>query len=323
MHKYNARNDFGDASSRRRARRAAASRARCSCRRSPERRAHPSRLPARRPRNLGRLERQAVARAEPQVHRLGRARVAIAASRCRRSDRARSRRPAPRRRTPQRFQRRRSPSKPCADGPSPEIRHAGPVGRVVPCAEARAGEVRDLVVLEARSRERLVRVQELVRVAILVGLGDVAPLGPATQRRARLDGEPVEREMRRLERERGGDVCRASLVRRCSGSAKMRSSERSVDATRASRDDRAADLSGVVRAVHPRERGGIEALAAEREPVDAGRPPGHDGLGRHVVRIGLERDLRARLEQEPLAQQRDGPRDAVGPPRRDGVPPPK
>jgi hypothetical protein len=63
------------------------------------------------------------------------------------------------------------------------VRHAGPVGEVVPRAPTRPREVGHLVVLEPRRGEPLVRQQVLVRVAVLVRDRLLSLPHPSAQRR--------------------------------------------------------------------------------------------------------------------------------------------
>src|SRR5690606_39537682 len=84
-------------------------------------------------------------------------------------------------------------------GPERGIGGARPVDLVVPRAPPGEPEVRHLVVLVPRRRQPLVRPQVLPGVALLVG-ERLPPLPhPAPQRGGGLRGQPVERDVLRLQ----------------------------------------------------------------------------------------------------------------------------
>src|SRR5262249_32680634 len=74
--------------------------------------------------------------------------------------------------------------------------------------KSRAAEVGHLVVIEASGREHIVREEELRLIALVRRLRELAACLPTTHRRARLNRESVQREMRRLELERARDIRR-------------------------------------------------------------------------------------------------------------------
>src|SRR6267378_3643053 len=82
-------------------------------------------------------------------------------------------------------------------GTEAQIGATRPVGRVVARAVAVAFGVRDLVEAVAVASEPLVRVQVLLRIALVVGRRGGAARDPAGQRGPFLDGEPIEGEVSR------------------------------------------------------------------------------------------------------------------------------
>ena len=66
-----------------------------------------------------------------------------------------------------------------------------------------------------------------------------------------------------------------------------------------------------MRAMHPLEDLGVEALRTDGEAVDPGTAPALDGVGGHVIRIGLERHLGVGRDREPAADEIEQSRDPV------------
>ena len=258
-----------------------------------------------------------------QIHLLGHPVVRRSAPRSPRSGPRRSQAGASTRRTPATFQRRTRPSNSCADGPRPA--YGAPDQYAELCRECRPGaaEVRDLVVLEARGRERVVRVQELEFVPLVGRLGELAARLPSAHRRVRLDRQPVQRQVRRLELERARDVASPTIARRPPAARRSGRARGSRCRRAAPRRPRARIAARVVRAMHPREHAIVERLAAERQPIDARVDPRRDRVGVDVFRIRLERDFgvrrRGRFADAASTASTRRPRR----PRRDGVPPPK
>src|SRR5512134_2378756 len=93
-------------------------------------------------------------------------------------------------------------------GTDSEIGRAGPVGGVVTGAVARPRGVGHLIEPVARAAEALVREQVLRGVAVLVGGPGGPARHPARQRGALFHRQPVERDVRGLERQREIEIAR-------------------------------------------------------------------------------------------------------------------
>ena len=143
-------------------------------------------------------------------------------------------------------------------GPEPDVRHARPVGRVVPRARGRAARSSRPRSARAGRREQRVRVQELGLVALLAALDGLAASRPSARAASRFDRQPVQRHVRRARarqraRRRARDRAPARRGARRSG----RATGSSMPPARAV-GDRALDRRRVVRAVHPREHAVVE-----------------------------------------------------------------
>src|SRR5215203_5779168 len=83
--------------------------------------------------------------------------------------------------------------------PQSEVARARPVGGVVPRSPTRAGEVGNLVVLEASLRRYSIGLEKFRRVRLLSRSGNSAPCVPVTKRCGLLDRKTVQRDVIRLE----------------------------------------------------------------------------------------------------------------------------
>src|SRR5688572_14192487 len=66
-------------------------------------------------------------------------------------------------------------------------------------APSRASIVGDLIVFIACSREHFIRREELLFIALLVGVMYLTALAPSLERRVRLHGQPITTDVRRRE----------------------------------------------------------------------------------------------------------------------------
>ena len=155
--------------------------------------------------------------------------------------------------------------------------------------------------LECRGGKRLMGVEELTFVTLVRRLGDESAVAPPTQRGRRFGCQPVDRQVRRLERQRRGNVggpAAGHLVRQREDQV-----ERDViDAPGARVLDGGANRSCIVRAMHPSQNIIVERLCANRKPVHARGSPRVYGLPRYILRIGLDGDFRAGVDREARPQ---------------------
>ena len=198
-------------------------------------------------------------------------------------------------------------------GTDAEVLHAVPVGRVVAGAEARQGEIRNLVVLEPRSGQRFVHEGVFRFAGGFVHRGELSAGGPPSEGRTGFDGQMVCRNVLHAQREGAVERAAQRVV------PETRDAENQVDGdvfiTFALRAPHGLDgLRSVVAAVHQLETRVVERLDADRQAVDARAAQRGEVGGGEVVGIGFERGLlrRSAIEQRRgmVQQPRDGLRGA-------------
>ena len=109
---------------------------------------------------------------------------------------------------------------------------------------------------------RRVSGEEFVFIFLFAALDNRAAIGPPRQGRLRLEGEPVEGYVRRIEIERAVEILLPRPVEML-GKGEDQVERDVVDPAAAESGDGGADLSGVVCPVHPFQSGIIEALRAK------------------------------------------------------------
>ena len=166
-----------------------------------------------------------------------------------------------------------------------------PVQEVVLRLVPRPRPVRHLVVRQSGGAEQLVG--DLVLVGLIVVIG--VPIGLGGERRSGLHGEPVRRDMGRVERDHLVDG-RRPVVDALAG--------RAVDHVEVERRhtgfaDRRNGTRHVVAVVGPTERQQHvrrHRLDPHAHPIHPARSVGVQHLDRHVVGVALDRDLGIRSE---------------------------
>mgnify|MGYP001611871623 CR=1 FL=1 len=164
---------------------------------------------------------------------------------------------------------------------------AAPVDQIVPALGARPRVVGDFVGRQAFAGADQLR--EVVQIApeVIVGDRQLAGRAQAEERRARLDGQLIEREM--LGRFRDG-----ALELDGPGGQRL-ARPRINEIERIALEDRARDRNGrerLLRRVQTAqflERAIVERLHAERDTIDAGAAIAAEARGLHAGRIGLQR----------------------------------
>jgi hypothetical protein len=185
----------------------------------------------------------------------------------------------------------------------------GPVFRVVARLEAGAGEVGDLVALEAESRERLHRAP--VEIGHEVVVGQIERSGPRAVREkgAALHLQYVEAQVLRRE---GRDPVEAALPAR---GRLARPAENEVhgqvgEPGRPRALHRANGIGARVQAAHLREHAVVERLHAEADPGRPRVPQLPVAGGVEVGGVRLHRDLGPDRQAEAAAREIDDLREA-------------
>ena len=123
----------------------------------------------------------------------------------------------------------------------------------------------------------------------------------------RLDRQLVDGQMRRLEGERRGEVGFA-VGKRLPRQRVHQVDVEGLEGALCLGDGRAR-LRGVVNSAERGQARVVEALHADRKPRHAGGAKGAKAVALEAARVGLERDLAARLERQAGADGGDQPLD--------------
>jgi hypothetical protein len=180
-----------------------------------------------------------------------------------------------------------------------------PVVEVVHAAMAGPRERRHLVARQPRRRRALGDEVEHVGCHVVVG----QPRRVLGEEGVGLDRQVVDRQVRRLERQRLLQVG-LQLGQRLAG---QRIHQVEVEGVEGARGllERGLRLRRVVHTAEHLQLAVVEALHADRQPGDAGLPVAAKAIALEGARIGFQRDLAARFQRQPRAHVGDQRFDAL------------
>ena len=163
--------------------------------------------------------------------------------------------------------------------------------------------VRDLIGGQAVRLRDLLR--QLIKVCLVIVFhrDELSASGAFTEGGAFLDGQFIEREVRRTEREGIGEFSLPAL----GGLARagIDEVERDIVERVQRRVCGKAGIGGVMVASKEGKGRIVQRLQADREAVHASSGPGFEVGSKDVIRIGLQRDFHARREAEAALSQFD------------------